>query len=723
MRRSPYLAAGLAIILLQGAGRAWAEDDLDSLREQAIKAATRKIAPSVVQIETSGGLDVIRPAGPPMGPRGGGAVRKGAGPTTGLVVAKDGYIITSSFNFANKPAAIFVAVPGHKERYVGKIVGTDHSRMLTLIKIDANNLPEPPYVPKAEMKVGQTSLALGRTLTPNLDQPPSVSEGIISAVGRIWGKALQTDAKVSPGNYGGPMVDLEGRVQGVLVPLSPNGEGETAGIEWYDSGIGFAIPLEDIFAVLPRLREGKDLKKGLLGVTVQNPDIYSVPPTISAVAPESAAQKAGIKAGDVIKEINGHAVANQAQVMHQLGALYEGDLINVKILRGKEEKIFSNLKLSGALTAFHQAFLGILPMRDDPELGVEVRFIYPKSPAEAAGIKAGDRIMKFGGTSGALQAFSGRDAFMTFMNTVVPGMEVKLEVAHKENKKTETLTVRLSEVPDAVPDKLPEPASYQKALAPRKTVAPAPKTPMKTDKKKDEKKDSAKDGKKEEKKEEAKDDKKDDKKKFETGLLKRTNTAKDHEYWVYVPANYDPNIAHALVVWLHPINKNKQKDIEEFTDFWSIPCEDQHLIIVGPKAENETGWLPSESDFIQETINNVAGEYTVDRRRIVAHGMGVGGQMAYYLGFHNRDSIRAVAATGAALSNQPKEKVSNQPLAFYIHVGGKDPVARAVGDTKAKLLDHKFPVIFREAEDKGHQYLEGKLFDELMRWIDSLDML
>ena len=722
MRRSSYLAAGLAVILLQGAGGALAEDDLDTLREQAIKAATRKIAPSVVQIETSGGLDVIRPAGPPMGPTSGG-VRKGAGPTTGLVVAKDGFIITSSFNFANKPSAIFVAVPGHKERYVGKIIGTDHSRMLTLIKIDANGLLEPAYVPKAEMKVGQTSLALGRTLTPNLDQPPSVSEGIISAVGRIWGKALQTDAKVSPANYGGPMVDLEGRVQGVLVPLSPHGEGETAGIEWYDSGIGFAIPLEDIFAVLPRLKEGKDLKKGLLGVTVQNPDIYSVPPTISSVAPESAAQKAGIKAGDIIKEINGHPVANQAQVMHQLGALYEGDLITVKVLRDKEEKIYSNLKLSGALTAFKQAFLGILPMRDDPEVGVEVRFVYPKSPAEGAGIKPGDRIMKFGGTSGPLQPFSGRDAFMAYMNTVVPGMEVKLEVAHKESKKTDAITVRLSEVPDTVPDKLPEPASHQKALAPRKTVAPTPKTPTKEEKKKDEKKDTAKDDKKEEKKDDGKDDKKEEKKKFETGLLKRTNTTKDHEYWVYVPSNYDPNIAHALVVWLHPINKNKQKDIEEFTDFWSLACEDQHIIVVGPKAENETGWLPSESDFIQETINNVTGEYTIDRRRVVAHGMGVGGQMAYYLGFHNRDSIRAVATTGAALTNQAKEKVSNQPLAFYIHVGGKDPVARAVGDTKTKLLDHKFPVIFREAEDKGHQYLEGKIYDELVRWIDSLDML
>ncbi len=109
-------------------------------------------------------------------------------------------------------------------------------------------------------EIGQWAIALGRTLDPNADQPPSVSVGIISALDRIWGKAIQTDAKVSPTNYGGPLVDLDGRVQGVLVPASPRAEGETAGFEWYDSGIGFAIPLEDVNAVLPRLKEGKDLQ-------------------------------------------------------------------------------------------------------------------------------------------------------------------------------------------------------------------------------------------------------------------------------------------------------------------------------------------------------------------------------------------------------------------------------------------------------------------------------
>ena len=192
-----------SIVILVGAvamlvAPATAAEDVEALREKAVKAAVQKVAASVVQIETSGGTDVVGSG--PRGPQ----IRKGAGPTTGLVVAADGYVISSAFNFANKPSAILVAIPGHKERYVAKVVATDYTRMLTLLKVEAAGLPVPEAALKKEIVVGQTALALGRTLDSNLDHSPAVSAGIISAVGRIWGKAVQTDAKVSPANYGGP---------------------------------------------------------------------------------------------------------------------------------------------------------------------------------------------------------------------------------------------------------------------------------------------------------------------------------------------------------------------------------------------------------------------------------------------------------------------------------------------------------------------------------------
>ncbi len=702
---------GLLTWLGQAAVRAQ-DESLDDLQEKAIKAAALKVAASVVMIETSGGTDIVTTG--QRGPGGRGMmIRKGVGPTSGLIVSPDGYVISSAFNFANKPTAITITVPGHKERYVAKVVATDQTRMLTLLKIDAAGLPVPVTSPKKEFRIGQTAIALGRTLVGTVDAPPSISVGILSAVHRIWGKALQTDAKVSPTNYGGPLVDLEGRVQAILVPASPTAEGETAGVGWYDSGIGFGIPLEDVNAALPRLKLGKDLKKGLLGVTMKGTDQYGTAAVLGSVSPGSAADKAGMKTGDTIVAIDDKLVANYAQLLHQLGTRYQGDTLTVKVTRGGKEMVFPGVVLSGQVAAYPQAFLGILPMRDDPAPGVEVRYVYPKSPAETAGLKVGDRILKVsrGATPGQPApapnaAVAGRDQLLTLFESTIPGLEIKMEVKRKDGGKTEVLTAKLTEMPDSVPDKLPEVSTAKKA----KPAKPAPK-------KEDEKKDAKKEGEKKE------DEKKEDEKKEETGLLKRTTAAADHNYYVFVPSNYDPNIAHALVIWFHPTNKGKEKDIDTLTFNWEFYCEDNHVIMLCPVTDNAGGWTPSEGEFLGEAIKAVTDNYTIDRKRVVAHGMGVGGQMAFWMGFQNRALVRGVATTGAALSGNPKEKIGNQPLAFYIVAGAKDPLKDAIKDSKTKLSDFKYSAIYKEIPDFGHEYLTKGVLEELLRWIDSLDRI
>jgi S1-C subfamily serine protease/predicted esterase len=677
-----------------------AVDDLATLEEQAMHAAVQKVAPSIVQIETSGGTDRIGSG--PKGPQ----IRKGVGPTTGLVVAGEGFIISSAFNFANKPTAIFVSVPGHKERYPAKALATDTTRMLTLLKIEATNLPVPEALPRKEIKIGQSALALGRTWS-GAEQPPSVSVGIVSALQRIWGKAIQTDAKVSPVNYGGPLVDIQGRVIGVLVPASPTAEDETAGVEWYDSGIGFAIPLDDVNQVLPRLKDGQDLKRGILGIVwPQEQDKYGAPPAIATVIPKSTADQAGIQAGDVFTEIDGVKVVRQVQVQHLLGTKYEGDLVSVKVKRGADEKVFKDLKLTGDVAIYAQPFLGILPMRDDPEPGVEVRYVYPGSPAEGAGIKVGDRVLSIG-TGKTPESFAGRDDLVTKMGRLLPGSEVKVEVRRPEVKDLLTLTLRLNVLPDTIPDNLPQPATLKKALEAPK-MKPKPMGPMPP---------------KEDKKEEKKDEKKDPMKKPETGLIKRSNAAGDHEYWLYVPEDYDPNVAYALVVWLHAPAKGKEreKDAEAMVDMWESFCSENHIILVGPKAENESGWLASEADFVRETINSVMAEYTVDRQRIVAHGMDSGGVMAFRLGFAVRDLIRGVAATGAVLPVQPGKEQTGLRVSFFVIAGEKDPLAAMIAESKDQLVAQKLPVVYRQVAGMGHQYPDTAIIKDLVRWIDSLD--
>ena len=214
---------------------------------------------------------------------------------------------------------------------------------------------------------------------------------------------------------------------------------------------------------------------------------------------------------------------------------------------------------------------------------------------------------------------------------------MKLEVNRKDGGKTETVTVKLDTLPDSVPDQAAGPATAKKALEPRQAAGPAPKGKAK-----------------EEPKEEPKEVKKADKP--ETGLLKRRNAANDHDYWVYVPENYDPNVVHALVIWLHPVGKGRDQDIKDFALTWEDFCDDHHIIVVAPEAENENGWIASETDAVVQAVREVMNQYTIDRQRVIAHGMGIGGQMAFYLGFTARDLVRGVATTGAVLASPQGER-------------------------------------------------------------------
>lgn len=708
IRRTSWL---LAAFVLAVPANVRAQVDINEETEKAMKAAVAKVAPSVVRIETTGGQDVIvwtdRSTGAP--------IRKVVGPTTGLIVDADGYIATSSFNFINKPTDIFVTVPG-KGRSVAKVVATDQSRMITLIKVDMKGLPVPEAFPKKDTDVGLWSLALGRTLNPNVEQPPSISAGIISAVGRIWGKAFQTDAKVSPNNYGGPMVAIDGRVMGILVPASPQSEGENAGIEWYDSGIGFAIPLEDINRVLPKLKVGTpdkqvNLRGGMLGIPQPQPAQNLGPPTLTQVLPDSAAEKAGLKAGDLIVSVDGKPIYTMAQFLHAFKPLYEGDSFSMKVRRGDKEVDIAKVTLQGVQTAIEPGFLGILPMRDDPDQGVEVRYVYPNSPAAKAGIKEGDRIMKVGGTIGKQPpvAFAGRDRLMQMMSAFTANTEVQLELKRKDGGKTETVTARLAAFPEDVPDELPKESSRKKAL--ERVKNPDPKMPpMKGGDPKDPPK---------------KEEGKKDEPKIEKGLLKRTNAALGRNYWVFVPRTYDPNVAHGLIVWLHPAGR-EGRDADDMVDVWDNNfCEDHNFIMMGPISENKNGWVAGETEGVISDINAVIGQYTIDRQRVVAHGSGIGGQMAYYLGFNARDQIRGVATVGAVLASQPKDAVPNQRLQFIIYAGEKDPIVKDIAESKPKLTEKKYNVMLRIMKERGKEYLneEPKALKELARWIDSLDRI
>jgi S1-C subfamily serine protease/predicted esterase len=715
----------LALASLFALGSLANAQDVNDAYEKAAKQAAAKAAPWIAKIETSGGREVVGP----KGGGGGGGIRKGSGPTSGLVVDKGGYVITSSFNFANNPTDIFVTVPG-KERKVAKVVAKDTSRMLTLLKIDAADLPMPVPFPKKELLVGQTSLALGRGNDLETSKSPSMSTGIVSALGRIWGKAIQTDAKVSPVNYGGPLVSLDGRVMGVLVPLSPQGDGDTAGVEWYDSGIGFAIPIEDVLAVFPRLKLGKDIGRGMLGFTPKQPDEhYNVPVVIGTVAPQSAAEKIKLEIGDKITKVDGKTIENFSELMHVLGPKYEGDTIDLVIERKGEEMTFDKISLGGAAPSVSLAFLGILPMRDDPEQGIEVRYVYPNTPAEKAGLKAGDRILNFGPAAAkVLLPVAGRGQLATAVRQLPPGVEIKIEIKRGEGGKTETLKFNLIPLSEELPVTLPMPSSKGKALDPKKGAVVAKKELKKDDEKEEPKKEEPKkeEPKKEEpKKEDKKDDEKKEKEEDKTpkGLLvDQTNEATGRSYWMYVPDNYDKNKSYGVIIWFHNTGKGG-KDAKDMKKIWEDYCDSANFIIIGPQSKTGNEWVATETEGVVQTINQALQPYTIDRSRVVVHGMGNGGSMALYVAFNARDLVRGCCVSGAVLNGNAKDNLPNQPLAFYIVAGNKDPLLKEIGETNEKLKAKKFPTIYKELANFGKEYLDQPTLQEICLWLDSLDRI
>lgn len=319
-------------------------DDLDDQEQVAMIAAVDRVASAVVRIETIGGQERV------------GRMVVGTGPTTGLVVDPAGYIISSAFNFISNPTSILVRLPDGTRKPARRIA-TDHSRMLVLLKVDVDSLSPLPWgegpgvralydtVPLSEMRVGQWAIAVGRTFQS--DQP-NRSVGILSALNRVWGKAIQTDASVSPNNYGGPLIDIHGRVLGIIVPLSPEADDAVAGVEWYDSGVGFAVPLEHIHNVLPRLKNGEDLFPGRAGISLKGPNLYTSEPTVAACHPNGPAETAGLKPGDRIIEIDRRPVAHSADVKQEIGRRYAGQKMHVTVLRDKQ-RIETEITLAAKL--------------------------------------------------------------------------------------------------------------------------------------------------------------------------------------------------------------------------------------------------------------------------------------------------------------------------------------------------------------------------------------
>lgn len=261
--------------------------------------------------------------------------RKESSLGSGFIISDDGYIVTN--NHVIKDADQVKVILHDNKEFNATVIGTDPMTDLALIKIEAKNLMALKFGSSSKADVGSWVVAIGSPF--GLEQ--TVTAGIISAKGRIIGSGpyddfIQTDASINPGNSGGPLLNLDGEVIGINTAIVRSGQ-----------GIGFAIPSDLATGIISQLTQQKSVSRGWMGVAIQEvtqqlAQYYGLKETkgvyVAKVFDGEPADKAGIRVGDVIYQINDKPVNSSRDLTLTVAGISVGDTVNVKLIRDENEK-------------------------------------------------------------------------------------------------------------------------------------------------------------------------------------------------------------------------------------------------------------------------------------------------------------------------------------------------------------------------------------------------
>jgi serine protease Do len=346
------------------------------------------------------------------GGRGGAAqVVHGAG--SGFIISQDGVILTNA-HVVRDADEVMVKMQDRRE-YRAKVLGSDAKTDVAVLKIDAKNLPTVPLGNTRNTKVGEWVLAIGEPY--GLES--TVTAGVVSAKGRTIDnngvQFLQTDVAVNPGNSGGPLFNTRGEVVGINSQIYS----ETGGYQ----GLSFAIPIEVAARIKDEILSTGKVQHAKLGVNLQDVDqgfadsfkLYSPDGALVAqVERGGAAERAGLKSGDVIRKVNDQAVVTAADLQSVVAIAKPGDKVALDVLRdGKPVRLSATLGNANDKAAPRDrdnlasndngAKLGLALRPLDPnersQLGVSAGLVIEDAagPAQAVGVQPGDVLLSVNG--------------------------------------------------------------------------------------------------------------------------------------------------------------------------------------------------------------------------------------------------------------------------------------------------------------------------------------
>jgi serine protease Do len=327
---------------------------------------------------------------------------------SGFIISNDGYIFTNN-HVVEQADKILVKISDGKE-YEAKVIGTDPNTDIALIKIKPDNSLSVVEIGDSDkVRVGEWVIAIGNPF--GLDA--TVTAGIVSAKGRVIGAGpydnfIQTDASINPGNSGGPLFNMEGKVIGINTAIVAQGQ-----------GIGFAIPINMAKSIMVDLKTKGKVTRGWLGISVQDVSDDMAKnlnhksksgALVSDVFKGDPADKAGIKVGDIITEINGKPVKDTHELLLIIAGLQVGHKMMIKAIRDGKEISFQvtvgerrDDQAQAGVERSGKGHFGLATQEITAEIakqlgitkeGVMVTEVQPGSPADEVGIQQQDVIVQ-----------------------------------------------------------------------------------------------------------------------------------------------------------------------------------------------------------------------------------------------------------------------------------------------------------------------------------------